>query len=106
LPKKRAHIKREKTKEELRPFLTILGTSQRARFLFKQTKQTGRDLPNHRKREKRITLDRESAINRGPGSKCQTRQVFSLPQHFAKPLSLVTSFSKISPTLRAYQTSS
>jgi len=29
LPKKQAHIKREKTKEELKPFLTILGTSQR-----------------------------------------------------------------------------
>jgi hypothetical protein len=30
LPDKQAHIKREKTKEDLRPFLTILGTSQRA----------------------------------------------------------------------------
>ena len=29
--KKQAHIKREKTKEELKPFLTILGTSQRAK---------------------------------------------------------------------------
>jgi hypothetical protein len=30
LPTKQAQIKREKTKEDLRPFLTISGTSQRA----------------------------------------------------------------------------
>jgi hypothetical protein len=30
LPTKEAQIRREKTKEDLRPFLTILGTSQRA----------------------------------------------------------------------------
>ena len=30
LPTKQAQIKREKTKEDLTPFLTILGTSQRA----------------------------------------------------------------------------
>jgi len=30
LPIKQARIKREKTKEEYKPFLTILGTSQRA----------------------------------------------------------------------------
>jgi hypothetical protein len=29
-PIKQAHIRREKTKEDLKPFLTILGTNQRA----------------------------------------------------------------------------
>jgi hypothetical protein len=29
-PKKQARIKREKTKEEKKPFLTVLGTRQRA----------------------------------------------------------------------------
>jgi hypothetical protein len=32
LPKKQAHIKREKTKEELKPFLTNLGTHMRADY--------------------------------------------------------------------------
>jgi hypothetical protein len=34
-----AQIRRKKTKEDLRPFLTILGTSQRASHLGKQHQQ-------------------------------------------------------------------
>ena len=41
-------------------------------FIFSSNK-TGRDLPNHRKREERLKLEREIAINKGAGSKCQTR---------------------------------